>query len=119
MEPPGPLIYIVDSVRSSWIAFSCVVSSSDYESAALPLSYLGPLKTKDLFKLSTYLAAIFIKHSSFSSILPKMLSNLAVETVLYLRNIAMAFQPPNFMMTLSGTWPLRKLLTQDRPRREL
>jgi len=77
------------------------------------------LKTKDLFKLSTYLAAIFIKHSSFSSILPKMLSNLAVETVLYLRNIAMAFQPPNFMMTLSGTWPLRKLLTQDRPRREL
>jgi len=48
-----------------------------------------------------------------------MLSNLAVETVLYLRNIAMAFQPPNFMMTLSGTWPLRKLLTQDRPRREL
>src|SRR5467141_2216271 len=47
MEPPGPLIYIVDSVRSSWIAFSCVVSSSDYESAALPLSYLGkPLKRK-------------------------------------------------------------------------
>jgi len=41
MEPQGPLIYIVDSVRSSWIAFSCVVSSSDYESAALPLSYLG------------------------------------------------------------------------------
>src|SRR5260370_33226609 len=37
---------------------------ADYESAALPLSYLGPLKIKDLFKTSTYLAAIFIKHSS-------------------------------------------------------
>ncbi len=55
---------------------------ADYESAALPLSYLGPLKIKDLFKTSTYLAAIFIKHSSFSSSFPKMLSNLAVETVL-------------------------------------
>src|SRR5436190_23888432 len=28
---------------------------ADYESAALPLSYLGPLKIKDLFKASTYL----------------------------------------------------------------
>src|SRR5947199_9404135 len=28
---------------------------ADYESAALPLSYLGPLKIKDLCKTSTYL----------------------------------------------------------------
>jgi hypothetical protein len=41
-EPRGPFSYIVDSVGSSWIAFSGVVSRSDYESAALPLSYLGP-----------------------------------------------------------------------------
>src|SRR5690348_7465489 len=40
-EPQGPFSYIVDSVGSSWIAFSCGVSRSDYESAALPLSYLG------------------------------------------------------------------------------
>jgi len=42
MEAQGLLAYIVDSARRSWIAFCCVVSSSDYESAALPLSYLGP-----------------------------------------------------------------------------
>ena len=93
--------------------------TSDYESAALPLSYLGPLKTKDLFKVSTYLAAIFIKHSSFSSSLPKMLSDSAVKTVLYLRNIGMAIQPLGFIVILTGTRPIRKLLTQDRLDREL
>ncbi len=91
---------------------------ADYESAALPLSYLGPLKIKDLFKTSTYLAAIFIKHSSFSSSLPKMLSDSAVKTV-YLRNIRMAIQPLGFIVILSGTRPIRKLLTQDRLDREL
>ncbi len=92
---------------------------ADYESAALPLSYLGPLKIKDLFKTSTYLVAIFIKHSSFSSSLPKMLSDSAVKTVLYLRNIGMAIQPLGFIVILSGTQPIRKLLTQDRLDREL
>ncbi len=68
---------------------------ADYESAALPLSYLGPLKTKDLSKFWTYLAAIFIKHSSFSSSFPRTLSNPAIKTV-NPRSIASAFQRPNF-----------------------
>jgi hypothetical protein len=76
------------------------------------------LKTKDLVKTSTYLPSNI--HQTF--IVPfqssKILSNSAVETVLNLRNIVMAFQPPTFMMTLSETWPLRKLLTQDRHGRE-
>jgi hypothetical protein len=48
-----------------------------------------------------------------------MLSDSAVKTVLYLRNIGMAIQPLGFMMILSVTRPIRKLLTQDRLDREL
>lgn len=33
--------YLIDLVRFSWLTFFCVTSSFVYESAALPLSYLG------------------------------------------------------------------------------
>ena len=48
-----------------------------------------------------------------------MLSDSAVKTVLYLRNVGMAIQPPGFMMIPLWDAATRKLRTQNRLDREL
>src|SRR5260370_8963660 len=46
--------YLVKYVSYNLTTFGVIGVTFDYESAALPLSYLGPLKITDLFKTSTY-----------------------------------------------------------------
>jgi hypothetical protein len=80
---------------------------ADYESAALPLSYLGPLIIKDLFYYLASSQEIAIKLPSFVLSFFGALHNFRLRNRGLVRQFRHAFcqRPPNFRLQSSLSFP--------------